>query len=210
MASRGQSLTIAYVAWDTSANTGKTGDVGNHTLRWVKDGASSPPGNSPSEVDATNAPGVYKITLSADECSCDVGVLAGKSSTANVAIIPLTVTFEQTANQIADAVLARDVDPGTQLRGEPSHVGLGPLDHRHHLGRMAGKDEMILRVLEGSLALVECVEEPSLCGKADNCPTREVWGAVARAIDTILRSVTLADLMCEPAKLDEVLSSAGA
>ena len=68
----------------------------------------------------------------------------------------------------------------------------------------------ILRVLEGSLALVECVEEPSLCGKADNCPTREVWGAVARAIDTILRSVTLADLMCEPAKLDEVLSSAGA
>ena len=110
MASRGQSLTIAYVAWDTSANTGKTGDVGNQTLRWVKDGASSPPGNSPSEVDATNAPGVYKITLSADECSCDVGVLAGKSSTANVAIIPLTVTFEQTANQIADAVLARDVD----------------------------------------------------------------------------------------------------
>ena len=57
MASRGQTLTITYVAWDTANNVGKTGDNGNHTLRWVKDGSSSPPDNSPAEVDATNAPG---------------------------------------------------------------------------------------------------------------------------------------------------------
>lgn len=95
MASRGQSLTLTYVAWDTNANAGKTGDVSNHTLRWVKDGASAAPANSPSEVDATNAPGVYKLTLTASECTCDAGVLCGKSSTANVALIPVTVTFEQ-------------------------------------------------------------------------------------------------------------------
>lgn len=95
MASRGQSLTITYVAWDTSNNVGKTGDGGNHTLRWIKDGTSAAPANSPSEVDSTNAPGVYRITLSQGECTCDAGVLAGKSSTANVSIIPVTVTFEQ-------------------------------------------------------------------------------------------------------------------
>ena len=95
MASRGQSLTIAYVAWDTSSNAGKTGDVGNHTLRWIKDGASAAPTNGPSEVDPANAPGVYKLTLTASECTCNVGVLAGKSSTANVVIIPVTIAFEQ-------------------------------------------------------------------------------------------------------------------
>jgi len=137
MASRGQSLVVAYVAWDTSTNAGKTGDAGNHTLRWIKDGASAAPAGSPAEVDAQNAPGVYKITLSAAECNCNAGVLAGKSSTPAVVIIPLAVTFERlpTAapgsagglptvdadnqvaglgstgrNAVADAVLARDMD----------------------------------------------------------------------------------------------------
>ena len=95
MPAYGQSLTLTYIAWDTSANEGKTGDVGNHTLRWVKDGSSVTPSNSPSEVDSTNAPGVCKITLTASECSCFLGTLAGKSSTADVSIMPLTVSFEQ-------------------------------------------------------------------------------------------------------------------
>ncbi|MHC4302461.1 MAG: hypothetical protein ACYS7Y_34815, partial [Planctomycetota bacterium] len=90
-----------------SANAGKTGDNGNFTLRWIKDGTSAAPTNSPSEVDATNAPGVYKITLTADECTCWIGTLCGKSSTADVSIIPLTVAFENPANTIADAVLDR-------------------------------------------------------------------------------------------------------
>ena len=95
MPSRGQALTITYFAWDTSANAGKTGDVGNHTLRWIKDGTSAAPEGSPSEVDATNAPGVYKLALTAAECTCHVGVLAGKSSTSGVAIFPVTLPFEQ-------------------------------------------------------------------------------------------------------------------
>lgn len=95
MASRGQSIVITYVAWDTSSNIGKTGDVANHTLRWIKDGTASAPTNSPSEIDATNSPGVYKITLTAAECTCNSGTLAGKSSSANVSIMPQSVTFEQ-------------------------------------------------------------------------------------------------------------------
>lgn len=95
MASRGQSLTITYVAWDTSANAGKTGDAGNHTLRWIKDGTAAAPDGTPSEVDATNAPGVYKLVLTAAECTCHLGVLAGSSSTSGVVVIPVTVAFEQ-------------------------------------------------------------------------------------------------------------------
>lgn len=94
MASRGQGVTVTYVAWDVNANAPKDGDVFNHTLRWIKDGTASAPTNSPSQVDATNAPGVYRLALTATETTCDVGTLAGKSSTANVVIIPLTISFE--------------------------------------------------------------------------------------------------------------------
>lgn len=103
MASRAQSITVCYVAWDTVNNIGKTGDVANHTLRWIKDGTSSAPTNSASEVDATNAPGIYKITLTAAECTCDYGTLAGKSSTANISIMPTHVAFEQLPTAVPGA-----------------------------------------------------------------------------------------------------------
>jgi hypothetical protein len=106
MAAKGQALTLCYVAWDTSANAGKTGDAGNHTLRWVKDGTSAAPTNAPSEVDATNAPRRYKLTLTAAECDCWLGVLAGKSSTANVSLVAVVVSFELAAAAIAQAVLS--------------------------------------------------------------------------------------------------------
>ena len=95
MPSRGQTTTIQYVAWDTVANGPKTGDVANHTLRWVKDGTSSAPTNAAAEVDATNAKGVYSIVMTATECTCNCGTICGVSSTAGIVIIPLTVTFEQ-------------------------------------------------------------------------------------------------------------------
>src|SRR6266446_5664637 len=95
MASRAQSVTISFVAWDTVNNVGKTGDNGNFTLKWIKDGTAATPTNASSEVDATNAPGIYKLTLTGTECTCDVGTLSGKSSTTGIVIIPITITFEQ-------------------------------------------------------------------------------------------------------------------
>lgn len=94
MPSYGQSVTLQYVAWDTANNVGKTGDVANHTLRWVKDGTSSAPANSAAEIDATNAPGIYKIVLTATEAQCQSGTLCGKSSTSGVVVVPMTYTFE--------------------------------------------------------------------------------------------------------------------
>lgn len=103
MPSRGQSIVLTYVAWDTNANVGKSGDVANHTLRWIKDGTSSAPTNSASEIDATNAPGAYKLTLTTAECTCDTGTLVGKSSTANVSIVPVSIAFEQLPTVAAGA-----------------------------------------------------------------------------------------------------------
>lgn len=88
MASRGEAQTVTYFARDTATGGGKTGDVANHTLRLVVDGNESTPANSPAQVDATNAPGVYKIALSGAELTGNDVVLCGKSSTSDVVIEP--------------------------------------------------------------------------------------------------------------------------
>lgn len=87
-------LTVTYTAWDTSANTPKAGDAAHHTLRLIRDGVESTPINSPSEVDATNAKGEYKLTLTAAEMNVDFLTLCGVSSTANVSIIPVKIVTD--------------------------------------------------------------------------------------------------------------------
>ena len=98
MATRSVEMTVSFLAWDTAANAAKTGDSGNFTTRWIKDGTASAPTNSVSEVDATNAPGVYKLTLTSTETDANIGTLAGKSSTASVSLIPTTIQFERLPN----------------------------------------------------------------------------------------------------------------
>ena len=118
MATRGVSMTIHYVAVDATTNMGKTGDAANHTLRWIKDGTPLVPTNSPVEVDATNCPGIYKLTLTASETDCNIGTLGGKSSTANVSIIPKTIEFER----LPDA--APGASGGVPVIGQPPLTNL--------------------------------------------------------------------------------------
>lgn len=98
MATRAVS-TVAYVrAWDTSANAAKTGDSANITLKWCKDGTNATTTNSCSEVDSTNSPGIYKVTLTSTETDCTFGALTGKSSTSNVYIFGVQIGFEYSAS----------------------------------------------------------------------------------------------------------------
>lgn len=55
---------------------------------------------------------------------------------------------------------------------------------------------MILRVTEGSLAPVACLAEGAeVCERCDTCETLEVWRDLAKAIDNVVDSVTVADLV---------------
>jgi Rrf2 family protein len=53
----------------------------------------------------------------------------------------------------------------------------------------------ITLLLEGSVAPVECVDHPEVCGRSSTCVTREVWGKIKNAIDGVLESTTLQDLV---------------
>ncbi len=86
MAIKNQSVVVEYIAWDISANNYKTGDVANHTIYNTLDGIASAASNSPAEVDATNRPGLYRITLDADETNGNSYGWGGKSATANIVL----------------------------------------------------------------------------------------------------------------------------
>ncbi|MDD4986750.1 MAG: Rrf2 family transcriptional regulator [Dehalococcoidales bacterium] len=53
----------------------------------------------------------------------------------------------------------------------------------------------IVRVMEGSMAPVECVDNAMLCSRADYCVTRRVWAEVKKAVDGVLSGITLEDLV---------------
>ncbi len=53
----------------------------------------------------------------------------------------------------------------------------------------------IIQLLEGSIAPVECVNNPRICTRSELCVTRDVWGELKKAMDGVLESTTLQDLV---------------
>ena len=53
----------------------------------------------------------------------------------------------------------------------------------------------IVAVLESGTSLVECVDDPAVCERADVCPTRLLWKEASEAMLDRLHAVTLADLV---------------
>ncbi len=53
----------------------------------------------------------------------------------------------------------------------------------------------VIRLLEGSIALVECINNPEVCDRFEFCVTRDVWAELGKAMNEILESTSLQDLV---------------
>ena len=53
----------------------------------------------------------------------------------------------------------------------------------------------VMQVSEGSTAPVECVLDPEVCSHASLCVTRDIWSEMTKAMNGILESTTLQDLV---------------
>jgi len=82
----------------------------------------------------------------------------------------------------------RGFQGGYQLSKSPSQISI--------------KD--IVQALEGNISPVECVKNPSICSKADDCSVRDIWGNLYKKIHEVLDSVSLKDLL-ESKELKEKL-----
>lgn len=63
----------------------------------------------------------------------------------------------------------------------------------------------ILRLTEGSMAPVVCLEEDAaVCGRRETCETLEVWKELYQAINDVIDHVTIADLVTRRREKQEV------
>ena len=53
----------------------------------------------------------------------------------------------------------------------------------------------VIQLLEGSIVVVECVDNPEYCSRSDLCVTHDIWDEVKEAINKVLECVTLHDLV---------------
>lgn len=57
----------------------------------------------------------------------------------------------------------------------------------------------VVSALEGTRGqLVDCVGDSSCCSRSSGCPTRQLWGKLAKSFEEILSATTLSDLGAEP------------
>lgn len=91
--------------------------------------------------------------------------------------------LEQIITQLSRAGLvksARGAQGGYMLAKEPQEYTVGE----------------ILRLLEGNLAPVACVDDTNdACTRADECVTMEVWREIKDAVNKVVDNITLADLV---------------
>ena len=90
--------------------------------------------------------------------------------------------LEQLFVRLKTAGLVRSIrgpKGGFMLTKLPSQISLGD----------------ILEAMEGSTAPVECVDDVALCSRADSCMTRKVWAEMKKAMNEVLESTTLQDLV---------------
>ena len=53
----------------------------------------------------------------------------------------------------------------------------------------------VVQLLEGSIAPVDCVNDPRVCHRSASCVTRDIWSEMKRAMNGVLESTTLQDLV---------------
>ena len=53
----------------------------------------------------------------------------------------------------------------------------------------------VIQLLEGSIAPVECVNDPGVCSRSELCVTRDLWDELKQAMNGVLESTTLQNLV---------------
>jgi Rrf2 family protein len=53
----------------------------------------------------------------------------------------------------------------------------------------------VLELLEGSIAPVDCINNPKICPRSEFCVTRDVWSEMKKVMNGVLESTTLQDLV---------------
>jgi hypothetical protein len=113
---------VACFAYDSTDGSAVTGDAANISAQISLDGAATAATDdtAPTELDATDAPGVYLFDLTQAETNADLIVIASVSSTSDVLIEPLIIYTqpeqrEVNVKQINDVTITGDGSSGDKF-----------------------------------------------------------------------------------------------
>ena len=111
---------VAVFAWDNAAGAAKTGDAGNISAQWSLDGGAPAVTNdvAPTELDATDAPGIYIFDMLQVETNGDLFVLCAVSSTTDIVLRPVIIytnPLTPTAVAYIDAAISKALTTGKFL-----------------------------------------------------------------------------------------------
>ena len=53
----------------------------------------------------------------------------------------------------------------------------------------------VIGLLEGSIALVKCVNDPMACNRSDFCITRDIWSEINKSMESVLEATTLQEML---------------
>ena len=67
----------------------------------------------------------------------------------------------------------------------------------YYLSRPPDKIKLleIIEATEGSLYIVECIKNPEICYRSENCVAREIWEEASEKFIEIFNSITLKDMI---------------
>ena len=135
-----------------------------------------------------SAKGRYALRLMLDLALCEQGKYVALKDVAQRQGISVKY-LEQIISVLSHAGFVRSVrgsGGGYMLTNEPKDYTVG----------------MILRLTEGSLAPVQCLEvEHNDCPRADSCVTLGVWEKLYSAINSVVDTITLQDLVNDSRRL---------
>lgn len=144
---------IALLAVDSATGRPKTGDAANITAYVSKDwGAVTALGDtSATQMDATNAPGVYLWDLTQAETNADVLHFTGKSATSGVDIVPLLAyTFPANFSALGvNAAGAVSIQSKMKKNGGINAYAFLMTDSTSH-NPVTGKTVTVTRSLDGA------------------------------------------------------------
>ena len=106
---------LAVFAWNNALGAPKTGDAGNISAQISKDGGATAATNdvAPTELDATDAKGIYLFNMLKAETNADLIILSAVSSTADIDLQPVIIytVVDIMAIQMVESYAADGVAP---------------------------------------------------------------------------------------------------
>ncbi len=75
------------------------------------------------------------------------------------------------------------------------------------MGRSPKKTKLgeIIRILDGSMAPVRCVDKSKTCNRTSKCATREVWVKIKESLESVVDDITIADLVSRQKELEGIV-----